>query len=60
MKICVNRFIGNCPECKRDYNLNHHPNNYDCPGYKEMNLRVFNVNGKGLKKIKNIEEEFDF
>jgi len=42
LKTCLNRFIGRCKECKRDYE-NHHPNNLDCPDYKEIYIDVFEV-----------------
>ena len=40
---CFNRFLGNCTGCKRDYNLNHHPNNIDCPNYKKMKILIIEV-----------------
>ena len=43
---CLNRFIGRCKHCKRDYDQSHHPNNLDCPEYREMRLVIFNVTDK--------------
>lgn len=43
MKTCLNRLIGRCDGCERDYNAEHHPNNYDCPNYKEVNINIINV-----------------
>ena len=40
---CRNRFLGNCPNCEKDYNPDHHPNNEDCPNYKPIIVRYFNV-----------------
>lgn len=40
---CENRFLGKCKNCQPDYDTSHHPNNYDCPFYKEMKLETFNV-----------------
>jgi hypothetical protein len=34
---CLNRLLGNCENCKKDYD-NHHPNNYDCQNYIEVHL----------------------
>lgn len=43
IKTCLNRFLGHCEGCKRDYNQNHHPNNIDCPNYQEMAILIVNV-----------------
>ena len=43
---CINRMTGRCPDCKRDYNTTHHPNNLDCPNYKPIVLRTFEVKEK--------------
>ena len=40
---CLNRMIGNCFDCKKDYNPKHHPNNRDCPNYHEIKIRTFKV-----------------
>ena len=41
--ICLNRFLGRCKDCSEDYNVNHHPNNYDCRDYKELRIVIFEV-----------------
>jgi hypothetical protein len=44
MKTCLNRLIGKCENgCKRDYDTNHHPNNYDCVNYQESVVMEFKV-----------------
>lgn len=43
-KTCLNRFLGKCPGCERDYDTSHYPNNYDCPDYKEIHFGAFYVN----------------
>lgn len=40
---CLNRLIGRCTHCKEDYDIAHHPNNYDCNGYHPVNLFIFEV-----------------
>ncbi len=40
---CSNRVNGRCPGCKRDYDLNHHPNNLDCRNYHPVPRRDFHV-----------------
>lgn len=40
---CLNRMLGKCPNCERDYDTTHHPNNLDCPKYKSVGMRFFNV-----------------
>lgn len=39
MKVtCLHRVLGECKECLINYNLNHHPNNYDCEKYYEIHI----------------------
>ena len=40
---CLNRFIGKCKGCTRDYNKEHHPNNLDCPNYREIPISIVNI-----------------
>ena len=40
---CLNRMINRCTKCIKDYAPNHHPNNLDCPNYREVKLRTFEV-----------------
>jgi hypothetical protein len=42
-KTCLHRFLGDCPECKKDLKINHSLNNYDCPRYTEIKLRYYQV-----------------
>jgi hypothetical protein len=37
-ETCLNRFLNRCKDCTKDYDLNHHPNNYDCKYYKSMKI----------------------
>jgi len=41
-KTCLNRFLNYCKGCTKDYSDNH-PNNYDCPYYKEFHYDMFEV-----------------
>ena len=50
---CLNRVLGRCKKCIRDCDINHHPNNYDCPNYKPIKLQIYEVKDKGYKDIKN-------
>jgi len=40
--ICLNRWLGKCPNCKEDYGQ-HHPNNFDCSSYQPIRVRYFYV-----------------
>ena len=42
--------IGKCGHCKIDRDLNHYPNNLDCPNYKEMRIYL-NKNTKNDKDM---------
>jgi hypothetical protein len=51
MKTCLNRLIGRCENrCQRDYNATHHPNNYDCVNYREVNVLEFTASKKILEQ----------
>ena len=39
--ICLNHFLGRCKNCAVDLDKTHHPNNYDCPGFKPLALTVY-------------------
>ena len=41
--ICLNKFIGRCPDCRPDLDVSHHPNNLDCPRFKKMTICEFTV-----------------
>lgn len=50
MKTCLNRLIGRCEKiCEMDYDTTHHPNNYDCKDYKEVNFFEFEVKERDKK-----------
>ncbi len=49
-KTCLNRLLGYCPECARDYDPNHHPNNYDCEKYKEVEILSLEIKDLRDKK----------
>jgi len=42
-RTCLNRFLGNCPDCKTNYDLDNRPNNLDCKRYVECHIRTFVV-----------------
>jgi len=51
-KICVNKWMGRCPDCKIDFDETHNPNNYDCKNYIEMHrwkVRYYKVE-EGLRE----------
>ncbi len=43
MKTCLNRLLGRCQNCTEDYDTTHHPNNYDCPWYKEVKILTHEI-----------------
>lgn len=53
---CRNRLVGNCKDCERDYRLDHHPNNLNCPFYEGVVLyeleieECFHINDKEIKE----------
>jgi len=49
---CFWRFIGVCKNCTCDYDKTHHPNNKDCPRYREFELTIYEV-----KEVKNEGDE---
>ena len=55
MKTCLYRFLGNCKNCKEDYDPRHKPNNYDCPRYHEIQILTFEVK-KSLEKKVEVRE----
>lgn len=63
-KTCLNRLIGRCENiinggrCQRDYDITHHPNNYDCRKYHEVNLlELYVVNKIGRNGRHKLEEK---
>ena len=45
--VCLQKFLGRCPNCIPDVNPKHRPNNLDCPGYKKMTIGIIEVkNGR--------------
>lgn len=40
---CVNRVIGRCPDCVKDVDDSHHPNNKDCPWYRPIRMAIVDV-----------------
>jgi hypothetical protein len=52
LKICFNKFLGRCPKCEIDYNLEHHPNNLDCAGFKPFKILMMGVKEKDENKSK--------
>ena len=47
--MCLHKFLGECPNCVPDLDKEHHPNNYDCPKFKEISMRTLEVKPKPLK-----------
>ena len=43
IRVCLHKFLGDCPGCTVDLDVNHHPNNYDCPGFKPVLIIIFEV-----------------
>jgi hypothetical protein len=39
----VNSIIGRCPDCVRDVDDSHHPNNRDCPWYRPLRVAIVEV-----------------
>ena len=52
MKTCLNRLLGRCQNCTEDYDTTHHPNNYDCPWYKEVKILTHEI----IEKEDNIKK----
>jgi len=50
-KTCLNRFLGICKHCRLDYDERHHPNNLDCPRYRELSLIVWDLQDKKWKRL---------
>ena len=50
---CLHRVIGNCKDCIRDFDTSHHPNNYDCPKYREVRIVILNIK-KGPTDIQSV------
>lgn len=46
LEVCLNKFLGKCPDCTPDYETFHSPNNYDCPGYQRLPLIAYKVDEK--------------
>ena len=42
-RVCVNKFLGRCPACVEDYDINHHPNNFDCDSHYPIKAIFFEV-----------------
>ena len=42
-EVCLNKFLGNCPDCTTDFS-DHHPNNRDCQGYHPVRIYQINEN----------------
>lgn len=57
-RVCINKFLGRCPDCIPDDNPHHHPNNLDCPKYKPTTIIYFYVsrNGEGTETRQNETE----
>jgi len=51
VKTCLNNFLKRCENCQRDYDTNHHPNNYDCPNYQETEVMTFIAYEKGYQTL---------
>jgi len=55
-ETCLNRFLGRCENCSRDYE-NHYPNNYDCKNYKGIKMITHNIIGELNENFYNKEEK---
>lgn len=43
MTKCLNQFLNRCPDCTYDMDESHHPNNKDCPNYRGIRVKLYNV-----------------
>ena len=50
MRTCIYRVTGSCLDCTWDYNVEHHPNNGDCPRHTEVNVYYFTVREEVVKR----------
>ena len=50
--MCRRKFLDFCPECKRDMDINHHPNNYDCPRFKSITIFISETKEKNDQEKK--------
>ena len=57
ISICKNQFFGKCPKCKFDVDVNHHPNNLDCAGYKPMGFVFIDLLTK--KEVQDVQRRKD-
>ena len=58
LKTCFHRFLGQCPKCDIDYNIERHPNNFDCRGYKPFKILIVEViEVKDIVKKKDIKRD---
>jgi hypothetical protein len=42
-KTYINRFLGKCEGCSRDYDPKHYPNNKDCKMHEYLNVVYYEV-----------------
>lgn len=40
---CFRRVFNICPKCKRDFDLSHYPNNFDCPYFQPFKMVVYDI-----------------
>ena len=55
MVTCLNRWLGRCTKCSRDYNP-HHPNNLDCKDYIPTSPITFYVQPE-IQEVIVLEDE---
>jgi len=56
---CRNRVLRklitpNCEKCQRDYNQDHHPNNFDCPRHTPMKVWYFDFKNEIYEPNQNL------
>jgi hypothetical protein len=42
-KICLHKLNNECKSCLPDFDKRHHPNNYDCVDYEEVDIIIREV-----------------
>jgi hypothetical protein len=56
-KTCLHRINGECKSCLIDYSPNHHPNNYDCRDYVDVDIVVIKIENPALP-LKNTKRGY--
>ena len=60
MKICLHQFLGDCPNCTKDFDESHHPNNMDCKNFYPISILIMEVKDESTpqtSKVLQAQEE---